>query len=100
MNRVNDAPHHSALSGGQGDPAHHPAREIAARWGDYLTHDRRRSAHTVRAYGATAHRLIAFLAEHLGGAVDAEALHGRFYLTSLTKCFPGASGSVWRSHAA
>jgi integrase/recombinase XerC len=74
VNRVNDAPHHSALSGGQGDPVH-PARDIALRWQQHLTRDRRRSAHTVRAYGATAHRLIVFLAEHLGGAVDADALH-------------------------
>src|SRR6185436_20725337 len=28
----------------------HPARELAARWGSYLQHDRRRSPHTVRAY--------------------------------------------------
>ncbi|WP_324750475.1 tyrosine recombinase XerC [Sphingomonas sp. LY54] len=54
----------------------HPARAIAARWQDHLTRDRRRSEHTVRAYGATAHRLIQFLAGHLGGAVTAEALAG------------------------
>lgn len=47
---------------------------IAARWHDHLTRERRRSEHTVRAYVATAHRLIAFLAGHLGGPVDAEAL--------------------------
>lgn len=52
----------------------HPAREIAARWGTHLERDRRRSAHTVRAYVATAHRLIAFLGQHLGQAVDAAAL--------------------------
>ena len=46
----------------------HPARLIAARWHDHLTRERRRSEHTVRAYVATAHRLIAFLAGHLGGA--------------------------------
>src|SRR5438270_7345707 len=39
----------------------HPAAALAARWGSYLQHDRRRSAHTVRAYVATAHRLIGFL---------------------------------------
>ncbi|MDP8994260.1 MAG: hypothetical protein M3N07_04625, partial [Pseudomonadota bacterium] len=60
MNRVNDAPHHSALSGGQGGPVH-PARAIAARWHDHLSDARRRSEHTVRAYVATAHRLIDFL---------------------------------------
>jgi integrase/recombinase XerC len=54
---------------------HHAALDIALRWQQHLERDRRRSAHTVRAYGATAHRLIAFLAEHLGGAVDADALH-------------------------
>ena len=53
----------------------HPARDIAFRWQQHLSRDRRRSPHTVRAYAATAHRLIDFLAGHLGGAVDAEALH-------------------------
>jgi integrase/recombinase XerC len=52
----------------------HPAAQTALRWQQHLARDRRRSPHTVRAYGATAHRLIAFLAEHLGGAVDLEAL--------------------------
>jgi integrase/recombinase XerC len=51
-----------------------PAVLIAGRWHDYLTRDRRRSEHTVRAYVATAHRLIGFLAGHLGGPVDAAAL--------------------------
>lgn len=40
----------------------------------HLARDRRRSAHTVRAYAATAERLIAFLQGHWGGAVDAAAL--------------------------
>jgi integrase/recombinase XerC len=39
-----------------------------------LSRERRRSGHTVRAYVATAHRLIAFLSGHLGGEVDAAAL--------------------------
>ncbi len=52
------------------DLADHPARLIAAEWGRHLAQDRRRSAHTVRAYVATAHRLIAFLGEHRGQAVD------------------------------
>ena len=52
----------------------HPARQIAQRWHDHLTRERRRSEHTVRAYFATAHRLIAFLADHLGGPVDGLAL--------------------------
>lgn len=52
----------------------HPARLIAAAWGAHLAHDRRRSVHTVRAYVATAHRLIAFLGRHRGQAVDAALL--------------------------
>lgn len=40
----------------------------------HLARDRRRSAHTVRAYAATAARLVAFLGEHWGEAVDAAAL--------------------------
>ncbi|KQN39375.1 recombinase XerC [Sphingomonas sp. Leaf407] len=40
----------------------------------YLSRDRRRSAHTVRAYAATAERLIAFLQTHHGGAVDGPLL--------------------------
>jgi integrase/recombinase XerC len=54
----------------------HPAIAVAARWHDHLTRERRRSEHTVRAYVATAHRLIGFLAGHLGGPVSAEALGG------------------------
>lgn len=54
----------------------HPAREIAARWHTYLQHDRRRSLHTVRAYVATAHRLIAFLGGHRGEMIDAAVLLG------------------------
>ena len=67
--------------------AAHPARQIAQHWHDHLTRERRRSEHTVRAYFATAHRLIAFLADHLGGSVDGPALLGlqpsdlRAYLT-------------------
>ena len=53
---------------------HHPATAVAVRWQDHLTHDRRRSVHTVRAYGATAHRLIRFLGQHLGQQVDSAAL--------------------------
>jgi integrase/recombinase XerC len=52
----------------------HPAGELALVWNHHLARDRRRSPHTVRAYVATAHRLIRFLAGHLGGAVDREAL--------------------------
>src|SRR5205823_13028129 len=52
----------------------HPARALAARWSSYLQHDRRRSAHTVRAYGATAHRFILFLGRYRGEAIDSAAL--------------------------
>jgi len=40
----------------------------------HLARDRRRSTHTVRAYEATAVRLIAFLQSHWGGAVTPDAL--------------------------
>lgn len=56
------------------DPARHPASALAAEWGAHLARDRRRSAHTVRAYVATAHRLIGFLCQHRGGPVDAAML--------------------------
>jgi len=52
----------------------HPARATAVRWHDHLALSRRRSEHTVRAYVATAHRLIDFLGPHLGGGVDGAAL--------------------------
>jgi integrase/recombinase XerC len=52
----------------------HPASAIAAAWGDHLRRDRRRSDHTVRAYVATAHRLIRFVGTHRGAAVDAALL--------------------------
>jgi integrase/recombinase XerC len=55
----------------------HPARALAARWGSHLAHDRRRSPHTVRAYVATAHRLIDFLGRYRGEEV------GRFALLNL-----------------
>ena len=53
----------------------HPARLLAAAWGEHLRRDRRRSDHTIRAYVATAHRLVAFLGVHLGAAVDGAALN-------------------------
>ena len=59
------------------DPASlndHPAGALAARWSSYLKHDRRRSAHTVRAYAATAHRFIRFLGRYRGELVDAAGL--------------------------
>ncbi|MES2002484.1 MAG: tyrosine recombinase XerC [Pseudomonadota bacterium] len=52
----------------------HPAHDLAGRWANYLLHDRRRSAHTVRAYVATAHRLIDFLGRYRGETVSSESL--------------------------
>jgi len=40
---------------------------LISAWGDHLRQDRRRSLHTVRAYVATAERLLAFLSDHQGG---------------------------------
>ena len=47
---------------------------LAAGWAAHLADDRRRSAHTVRAYAATADRLVAFLGDHWGRSVDRAAL--------------------------
>lgn len=55
-----------------------PARALAAKWAGYLQHDRRRSAHTVRAYAATAHRFVDFLGRYRGEAI------GRFALLALS----------------
>ena len=43
-------------------------------WADHLARDRRRSAHTVRAYRASAERLTAFLIDHWGARIDRAAL--------------------------
>ena len=56
--------------------ATHPARELAARWDGHLRHDRRRSPHTVRAYVATAHRLIDFLGRYRGEEIGPGDLLG------------------------
>ena len=53
---------------------HHPAQALAGRWASYLQHDRRRSRHTVRAYAATAHRLIDFLGRYRGELIDSGGL--------------------------
>ena len=50
------------------------AAALAARFGDHLAHDRRRSVHTVRAYVATAHRFLQFLARHRGEEIGRYAL--------------------------
>lgn len=47
---------------------------LSADYAAHLARDRRRSAHTVRAYQATAERLVAFLQAHWGQAVDRAAL--------------------------
>ena len=52
-------------------------RALAAKWHNHLSFDRRRSAHTVRAYVATAYRLIDFLEHHFGGEL------GRYTLLNL-----------------
>ena len=43
---------------------------LITHWQSHLTHERRRSVHTVRAYVATAERFCAFLERHRGGAVS------------------------------
>ena len=58
------------MVGGSSDLVDHPARALVERWAGYLLHDRRRSAHTARAYVATAQRLIEFLGHYRGETVD------------------------------
>lgn len=41
--------------------------DIVQQWADHLRRDRRRSVHTLRAYVATAERLLSFLRVHQGG---------------------------------
>jgi len=78
----------------------HPARALAARWSAHLQHDRRRSAHTVRAYVATAQRLIDFLGRYRGDLIDAAALTKvgaadlRAFLADRRSCGLGASFSA------
>lgn len=47
---------------------------LPLEFGQHLSRDRRRSAHTVRAYEATAVRLVQFLGEHWGEEADRAAL--------------------------
>jgi integrase/recombinase XerC len=49
-------------------------RPLPLLFAEHLARDRRRSAHTVRAYEATAVRLVAFLGEHWGEAVTRAGL--------------------------
>ena len=78
----------------------HPASELAARWSGHLQHDRRRSPHTVRAYVATAHRLIDFLgryrAEEVGPAqlLDLSAADLRAFLARRRAEGLGASSAA------
>ncbi|HET7577602.1 MAG TPA: tyrosine-type recombinase/integrase [Sphingomicrobium sp.] len=78
----------------------HAARALAAQWGAYLRHDRRRSAHTVRAYVATAHRLIDFLGSHRGeeilaaGLLDISAVDLRAFLAERRAQGLGASSAA------
>lgn len=50
------------------------AQPLIEDWRRHLAQDRRRSVHTVRAYIATAERLVAFLQEHQGASVTRNAL--------------------------
>jgi integrase/recombinase XerC len=78
----------------------HPARGLAAQWASYLQHDRRRSAHTVRAYVATAHRLIDFLGRYRGeeiapaGLLDLNAADLRAFLADRRGNGLGAASSA------
>ncbi|ODP37673.1 tyrosine recombinase XerC [Sphingomonas turrisvirgatae] len=51
-------------------------RPLPLLFGEHLARDRRRSAHTVRAYQATAVRLLHFLGGHWGERVSQDALAG------------------------
>lgn len=51
-------------------------RAVLSAWSDHLARNRRRSVHTVRAYAATAHRLVGFLEGHWGAPVSGDALAG------------------------
>jgi integrase/recombinase XerC len=65
---------------------------LSAEFGQHLARDRRRSAHTVRAYEATAVRLVAFLGQHWGEAIDAAAL-GRISAADLRAYLAHRRGS-------
>lgn len=47
---------------------------LISAWSDHLRQERRRSLHTVRAYVATAERLLDFLSDHQGGPPQIGAL--------------------------
>jgi integrase/recombinase XerC len=48
--------------------------DVVQMWSAHLANNRRRSPHTVRAYAATAERLMAFLQGHYGGVPDLAAV--------------------------
>src|SRR5256714_7573779 len=50
------------------------AEDLKRDWLATLTHERRASPHTLRAYGDDASRFIAFLREHQGGEADEAVL--------------------------
>ena len=52
----------------------HPALASIAEWEAHLARDRRRSVHTIRAYGAAARRLVRFLGAHRGALIDSVGL--------------------------
>ena len=70
------------------------------RWAAHLQHDLRRSAHTVRAYGATAHRFIAFLGQYRGelinpaGLIDVGAADLRAFLADRRSGGLGAASAA------
>jgi integrase/recombinase XerC len=61
----------------QPDAPEQPLNLVAARFGQHLAADRRRSPHTVRAYVATAHRFLVFLRDYRGEIL------GRFTLLQI-----------------
>lgn len=81
-------------------PLIHPAAALAAEWGNHLQYDRRRSPHTVRAYVATAHRLIEFLGRYRGeeiapaGLLDLGAADLRAFLADRRGQGLGASSAA------
>ena len=78
----------------------HPASALVAEWASHLAHDRRRSAHTVRAYAGTAHRLIHFLGGYRGEEIAPPALLGvsasdlRAFLAERRKSGLGAASAA------
>ena len=67
--------------------------DLPLAFAQHLSRDRRRSAHTVRAYQATAARLLAFLQAHWGEVVDAAAL-GRVSAADLRAFLAARRGGL------